>query len=101
MPRHRWRDRHRNHTVLLGACRTLLIGKNTMEDFIGHQPWRDRGALTYSVPEAILAEIDSQCDSEELSFWDMKSQWFTDHMSKDHYLTCREYDAGPQQKPTY
>tara|TARA_B100000768_G_C11099773_1_gene298552 strand:- start:217 stop:480 length:264 start_codon:yes stop_codon:yes gene_type:complete len=85
---------------LLGACRTFLIGINTMEDFIGWQP-ANRGALTYSVPEAILAEIDSQCDAEELSFWDMKSQWFTDHMSKDHYLTCRESWEGPQQKPTY
>ena len=100
MPRYRRRYRHRNHTVLLGACRALLIGINTMEDFIGWQP-ANRGAITYSVPESILAEIDSQCDSEELSFWDMKSQWFTDHMSKDHYLTGREYDAGPQQKPTY
>ena len=92
-------DWSRNHRLHLP--RIFNSGNVLMEDFIGHQPWRDRGALTYSVPEAILAEIDSQCDSEELSFWDMKSQWFTDHMSKDHYLTCREYDAGPQQKPTY
>ena len=100
MPRRRWRYSHRHHMFLLGACRTFLIGINTMEDFIGWQP-ANRGALTYSVPEAILAEIDSQCDAEELSFWDMKSQWFTDHMSKDHYLTCRESWEGPQQKPTY
>ena len=63
MPRHRWRDRHRNHTVLLGTCRALLIGINTMEDLLnfddivgGATTLSD--AAAYSVPAYILDQLD-------------------------------------------
>ena len=63
MPRHRWRYRHRHHTVLLGTCRALLIGINTMEDLLNFDDivggaTNNSDAAAYSVPAYILDQLD-------------------------------------------
>jgi len=83
MPRYRRRYRHRNHTVLLGACRALLIGINTMEDLLnfddivgGATTLSD--AAAYSVPAYILEQLNQQHDVILTSQFAYNDEWSHD-----------------------